>query len=294
MPTRDQLTRARIEAAEKAGRVTSEIVRSLQAAGYSLVLDWVVGNIETDGNRITYSAKNLGKVQGLYRLLAKFQTRYQGTMLGSVLEWTGKIVGLNQAYFESFETVEESVQDAARRLTLQRWGYNTATKELIAGGYMEGLFSNQDTARKVASLVNQAIIQKIPLSQFQTAFRRAFVGKPGEGMMERHWKTNSYDLFQKIDRTANLVYADRLGLNYAIYSGTIMETSRPFCRARVNKVFSRPEIKGWEGLTFAGKPKFGYDPFADCGGFQCRHHLSWVSDGVAQHLRPELKQKNQK
>ena len=289
MPDIEKLIRAREAETELARKATAVIVRGLQAAGYSLVLDWVVGNIEMDGNTIKYTAKNLSRVQGLYRLLSGFQKQFQGTMLGSVLEWTGKIIGLNQTYFESFTSPAETVADQARRLTLQRWGYNTLTKELIPGGYMEGLFSNQEMARKIASLINQSIIQKIPLAVFQKAFRRVFVGLPGgAGMLEGHWSTNSFDLFQRIDRTANLIYADKLGLNYAIDSHTIIETSRPWCIAHANGVYSRVEIAKWatENTAAAG---IYYDPFTDCGGIRCRGHWSWISDGIAEHLRKDLK-----
>ena len=289
MPTLESLTNARINAAEKARKATAALVRDLQNAGYTAVIDWTIGAIDTDGGKIKYTASNLSKVQGLYRVFAAFQAKFKGTMLGSVLDWTGEIIGLNNDYFESFAAPAETVAETARRLTLQRWGYNTGANSIIPGGYFESLFSNQQAAQKVAQLVNQAIIQKMPLKDFQKLFKQVFVGKPGEGMLERYWSTNSFDLFQRIDRTANLVYADKLGLNHAIYSGTLEEDSRPFCVTRVNKVFSRPEISKWSDLNFQGKPKIGYDPFVDCGGFNCRHHLSWISDGVAFHLRPELK-----
>lgn len=291
MPTRSELEKRRIKEAEKAGRATSAVVRGLQNAAYGLVIDWVVDSIETEGGRIKYSASNLGKVAGLFRAFARWQKQYEKTMLGSVLDWAGRLFGLNSDYFETFEPGRvESIDEAARRLTLQRWGYNVNTRELIPGGYFESLFKNANIGQRVAGLVNQAITQKMPLAQFQKTFRAVFVGIPGQGMLERHWKTNSFDLYQRIDRTANLVYADRLGLDYAIYSGTLEEDSRPFCIARVNKVFSRPEISSWEDLQFQGKPKVGYDPFVDCGGFNCRHHLSWISDEIAAHLRPELKE----
>lgn len=290
MPTRTEIERRRIAEAEKAAKATNAIVRGLQNAAYGLVTDWVVGNIETDGGRIKYTTKNLGRVQGLFRLFERFQREYRNTLLGSVLDWAARLFGLNRDYFESFTDPAESVTDAARRLTLQRWGYNVGTKQLIPGGYFESLFSNANVAQRVAALVNQAITQKMPLSQFQKVFRQVFVGKPGQGMLERHWKTNSFDLYQRLDRTANLVYADKLGLDYAVYSGTLEDDSRPFCIARVNQVFSRPEIKSWENLQFQGKPKIGYDPFVDCGGFNCRHHLSWISDEIAAHLRPEIKE----
>lgn len=289
MPTREQLEKRRIAETDKATKATNGTVRSLQNVAYGLVTDWLIGSIETEDGKIKYTAKNLGKVAGLFTVFQKFQRQYRDTMLGGVLDWAGNLLGLNNDYFETFENPTEEVADAARRLTLQRWGYNTVTKELIPGGYFETLFNSANVAQRTASLVNQAIAQKMSLAQFQDTFRKIFVGLPGQGMLERHWRTNSFDLYQRIDRTANLVYADRLGLEYAIYSGTLEEDSRPFCIARVNKVFSRPEIKSWENLKFQGKPKIGYDPFTDCGGFNCRHHLSFISNEIAEKLRPDIK-----
>jgi hypothetical protein len=289
MPTLDSLTKARMQEAEKAAVAGNAMVRVLQEGMYAAVIDWVVGAIETDGGRITYSAKNLGRVNGLYRLLSGLQKRFSGTMLGGVLEWISKVLGANSNYFKEISINSVDIDSRARRIVLQRWGYNTITKELIPGGYIESLLDNTDMARKIARLMNQAIAQKLPLAQFQKAFRRVFVGKPGEGMLEKAWKTNTFDLYQRIDRTAQMVYADKLQLNYAIYSGTLKDNSRPFCIARVNRVFDRKQIAGWSNLSFKGKPAVGYDPFTDCGGYQCRHHLSWISEGVAQHLLSKQK-----
>ena len=292
MPTRSELEKRRIAEAEKAAKASGMVVRGLQHTAYGLVTDWLIGSIETEGGRIKYTAKNLGRVAGLLNVLRRFQRQYEGTMLGSVLDWTGRILGLNDQYFESFSNPAESVADSARRLTLQRWGYNVNTRELIPGGYFEYLFNNNKVGQSVASLVNQAITQKMPLAQFQKTFRAVFVGPPGQGMLERHWRTNSFDLYQRIDRTANLIYADRLGLDYAVYSGTLEEDSRDWCIKHVNKVLSRAEIDSWKNKTWKGKNEINYDPYTDAGGFRCRHHWSFISDEIAQHLRPELKETN--
>jgi hypothetical protein len=292
MPTYSELEKRRIKEAEKAAKASANAVRAFQATAYAAVTDWVIGSIETEEGRIKYTASNLGKVSTLVRILNRLQRDYQRTMLGSVLNWAGRLFGLNAEYFTTFEPAGkvESIDEAARRLTLQRWGYNVTTKELIPGGYFESLFNNATVGQRVASLVNQAIAQKMPLAQFQKTFRQVFVGLPGQGMLERHWRTNSFDLYQRIDRTANLVYADRLGLDYAIYSGTLEKDSRPWCIKHVNKVLSREEIEKWKDYSWQGKNTIGYDPYTDAGGFSCRHHWSFVSDEIAQHLRPELKQ----
>lgn len=289
MPTRSELERRRIAESEKAAAATNTVVRGLQNAAYGLVIDWLVGTIETENGRIKYTASNLGKVAGLFRAMSRWQKQYEKTMLGSVLDWAGRLFGLNSEYFETFEPGKvESIDEAARRLTLQRWGYNVNTKELIPGGYFESLFKNPNIGQRVAGLVNQAITQKMPLAQFQKTFRQVFVGIPGQGMLERHWRTNSFDLYQRIDRTANLVYADRLGLDYAIYSHTFEKDSRQWCIKHGNKVFSRPEIDDWKNQNWQGKNQINYEPYADCGGYNCRGHWSFISDEIAQHLRPEL------
>ena len=282
MPTLDELIKKRIAKAEEASKDTALLVKALQAAGYIAVYEWVTGNLDTENGKLKSTAANLGKVAGLYRVFGDWQNKYQGTVLGRVLDWAEKIVGANADYFDDFDP-DESIADKARRLTLQRWGWDG--KKLIPGGYFESLFSNKDTAGRVARAVNQAILQKMTLKDFQKNFKSLFVGANGSGMMERYWRTNSFDLYQRIDRTANLLYADELGLNWAIYSGTLEEDSRPFCIARVNRVYSRPEIEAWKDLKFAGKPKYSYDPFTDCGGYNCRHHLSFVSEGVAKMLK---------
>lgn len=288
MPDYKDIEEKRIKEAENASKAMQALVRIMQAAAYSLFLDWLAQRIETENGRIKYSAANLGKVAGVYVLFSRFFRSYQKTVIGAVLERATEIFRLNREYFSQFSDPAESVSDAAVRLALRRWGYNTATKELIPGGYLENIFSNREIARRVAATLNRAIAAKMPLAEFQKQFRAVFVGKAGAGMLESNWKTNAFDLFQRIDRAANLVYADRLGLKYAVYSGTAMDTTRPFCEARVNRVFSRPEIESWANLEFQGKPKIGYDPFMDCGGFNCRHHLSFISDEIAAVLRPEI------
>lgn len=290
MPDWRQLSERRVKESETSTLFMDALVRTLQAAFYGALIEWVTGRIDTVDGRMKYSASNLGKVAGIYTLFDRFTRGYRRDVLGGILDRAGRLLGLNNDYFTAVQQkpIPESVQDAARRLTLQRWGYNTTTKELIPGGYMEALFQNQGVARNVASLVNRAIAGQMSLADFQKQFRKVFIGKPGQGMLERHWRTNSYDLFARIDRAANLVYADRLGLDYAIYSGTVKDNTRPWCEQHVNQVFSRKEIDAWKTQDWQGKIRIGYDPYLDAGGHNCRHHWSFISDTVAQHLRPEL------
>jgi len=287
VPDLDYYTKKREQEADKADKDTALQVRVLQGLGYTAVIEWAMQSLEIEDGKIKASAKNLGKVSTLYRILSEWQAKYKGTMLGKVLDWAGRIFEANDDFFGIENDVPETLAQKAAKEALFRWGYDG--KNLLPGSYFEYLFNNQVIAQRVAGLANQAISQGISLAEFQKTFKSVFVGKPGSGMLERHWKTNSFDLFMRIDRTAHLIYANELGLNWAIYSGTLETDSRPFCIERVNKVFNRDEIEGWRLLEWAGKPKIGYDPLTDCGGYNCRHHLSFISDGLAKKLK--LKQK---
>jgi hypothetical protein len=284
MPRFDQLDERRGKYAETAHDSLSPLIRAAQGVLYRLLADWIA-EFTTDGGKLVFGVRNFGRVGSIGRLFDKFGPLFRGKLLKPILDRSDNVLDLNRQYFEAVAPgkVTESVIDLARNQTLLRWGYNPATGELLAGSYFENIFGTNEVARKAASMVNQAIAQKMPLAEFQKTFKGLFVGAPGNGMLERHFNTNSFDLFQRVDRSANLIYADKLGMNYAIYSGTVMDNTRPFCRARVNKVFNREEIKGWAKLSFQGKSS-PYDPFTDCGGYRCRHHLSFVSDEIAKAL----------
>jgi hypothetical protein len=90
---------------------------------------------------------------------------------------------------------------------------------------------------------------------------------------------------------ANRIRVD-LGLKYAVYQGGLIKTSRDFCEDRNNKCFSEKEIMSWENLNWEGKPQIGYNALIDCGGYNCRHRLDWISEEYAKRLRPDLFKNN--
>lgn len=284
MPTLEELINRRIKAASDASAASLREVSTIQALTASEIIGFVADKIVFEEGKMKYTAGNFTRVQGVYSIFERVKRAFKKTMLSVVVDWADRILGANDDYFDSFADVG-GIKKQAISDTLLRWGYNVEDRVILPGSYFEKLFTIDGVGQSVASLINRGIANGMTLPEFQRAFRRVFVAPGGAGLLERHWRTNSFDLYQRIDRTANLIYADKLGLNNAIYSGTLEEDSRPFCIARVNKVFNRGEIEGWKKLEFQGKPKDGYNPFTDCGGYNCRHHLSWVSEGVGEKLR---------
>jgi hypothetical protein len=287
MPNFQDNIRRRENASQRAHSSLMRVVKTLQRQAYVSLLEWLISaDFETEAGNLKSTSKNIYKVRGVFTIFERFSKAFRKAVFGEIQKQTSQIATANQAYFEGMVNVPSTVQDLAREAVLLRLGYKDGA--LLPGSYFEKLFNQTETAQRVAGLVNQAIQAKMPLKDFRAAFKPVFVGSVGKpGMLERHYKTFTFDLYQRVDRTINLEYADRLKLNYAVYSGTLIETSRPFCQARNNKVFSREEIEGWQDLEFDGKPPV-YNPFVDLGGFSCRHHLNFISDEIAKALRPDL------
>jgi hypothetical protein len=287
MPNFQDNIRRRENASQRAHSSLMRVVKTLQRQAYVSLLEWLISaDFETEAGNLKSTSKNIYKVRGVFTIFERFSKAFRKAVFGEIQKQTSQIATANQAYFEGMVNVPSTVQDLAREAVLLRLGYKDGA--LLPGSYFEKLFNQTETAQRVAGLVNQAIQAKMPLKDFRAAFKPVFVGSVGKpGMLERHYKTFTFDLYQRVDRTINLEYADRLKFNYAVYSGTLIETSRPFCQARNNKVFSREEIEGWRDLEFDGKPPV-YNPFVDLGGFSCRHHLNFISDEIAKALRPDL------
>ncbi|HNR55534.1 MAG TPA: hypothetical protein PKJ19_10215, partial [Flavobacteriales bacterium] len=106
-----------------------------------------------------------------------------------------------------------------------------------------------------------------------------------------------FDTYQYLDRASSDAYATKLGLDAFIYAGGLIETSRDFCIKRNGKVFSRKEAeREWPKDPTLPRTKkeresgvlVGYDPLRDMGRWNCRHRIRFISDALAEQLRPDL------
>lgn len=95
------------------------------------------------------------------------------------------------------------------------------------------------------------------------------------------------DTFAEYDRRLNNEYANRLNLNYFIYQGGEIKTTRDFCEERNGNVYTREEGNSWNSLQWEGKKG---NIFIDAGGYNCRHYLDWISYELAKQLRPDIEQ----
>lgn len=147
-------------------------------------------------------------------------------------------------------------------------------------GFIDQLVNDQTAKIAVKNMAMKIVIGQQGLESAKNEIKTLIEGnKDRLGLFERHYKTFANDLYSQIDRaTANVIRSD-LKFEFAIYVGGLIETSREFCEKHNGKVFHISEILKFD-------PKVGippnYDPIHDLGGYNCRHHLRWISTAMAK------------
>lgn len=194
------------------------------------------------------------------------------------------VVQLNETYFADTVPTKELFE----RLGVEESGI------IIRDGYTHTILQDQTVKREVQQFLNRTKQLKFDqkVKQDVTKLIKGDQGKPG--VVKKFTDDNVAPTYNEADRVIQQGYADVHFLSAGMYTGGIIETTRPFCKERNRKMFLRDEIAlfgtpqdkfgGYSDKSigmFSGKPKTGYDPFTQCGGYRCRHHWSWLADEYA-------------
>lgn len=216
------------------------------------------------------------------------------------------IHNLNTRYYGAFLNASRVQAIAGGVLTgmLEKYGI-TPDGSVSPTGYIFNSISDQSIPRRLKSVITADIQSKVEPSKIKRNIRN-ILGRVGVGLVETKLAESFPSGLLQVDREVNGTMAVELELNHAIFQGGLIKTSRPFCIERNNKVFTREEIlkfgtpqDKYGGYTnkstgeFQGKTKT-YNPITDIGGYNCRHFYSWISEELAEILRPDLKKPNQK
>jgi hypothetical protein len=173
----------------------------------------------------------------------------------------------------------------------------------VRGGNLLSILK-ETGATDFKQLVSKAVTSQMRTKDFITAVKEKLVGGEKKyGSLQRQVQRFAYDIYQQYDAAYNVKLAEELGLTWFIYQGGLVEDSRDFCREHNNHVYSIEESEYWKTWTPADAvfitefdqkdlnkvPSYldypGYDPLVDRGGYNCRHSLGFLSEGLAKKMR---------
>lgn len=242
-----------------------------------------LNSLDVDKNgRLKFTLKNITRANQAGFSIVNADKRFSSGLLVWVIKRALRIFKLNSMFFNASDVeVSESVPDRVLKRIMLRYGYDVTKQEIIKGGYFHNNVTQPNQAESVAEAIRNAIASRQDLKEFRKRFRSDFI-RPGSPLNANyHYNRFSRDFFNEYDRTTQLEYAEELGLQYGIYSHTIIRTTRCFCRRRANRIYTFDFIKKWEDRIWKGK-KRGVSVFIAMGGWNCRGVWSFVSEHTAK------------
>lgn len=266
-------------------------VKSAQTELLRGVVDGFVDKLElTEDGRVKNTLYNKRLLSTVDNIFTKFGKTQGVEIATTVALGVQSIVDFGGEYYKTFTTkakllsILPNVQESMRS-----WLGLNEKSQAEPNGYLDKLIKDTTVSNQVKNFSLRAVIGQQGWRQTKDELKLMIAGE-GEktGALDKYYRNFVYDLYSQVDRATSQVFADKLGFRFYIYEGGIIETSRTFCRDKNGKVFHISEIQNWE-LTVARPP--GYNPFTDCGGYGCRHHLNGIPDSVAYAMRPDAKGK---
>lgn len=144
--------------------------------------------------------------------------------------------------------------------------------------------------------VQQALYNNIaaqaPFEELVGSISGALTGKYSKAgkPLSQYAELYANDGIMNFYNSVHLQKGDDLGIEYYMYSGTIMANTRDFCRRRAQRVFSIEEINSW---THKWTGKSG-PALTHRGGWNCRHHWQAVRSEWIPEIEDDVPQTGKK
>lgn len=230
--------------------------------------------LDYSGGNLVVSEANLLRVEALV-------DEIKGVLTGSEFE---KAVGqlmdefdeqavLNYAYFESIDDAF-AIPQISTAIVKQRQAGTIASLLDSTNQYL----SNPTREALSASIQSGASRQEL----IDTLRFLVQGNEDIDGRLLRSTRLVVSDAFALSDAAVSESIAENLGLEWYLYTGGLIDTTRPFCKARNGKFFHKTEVENWASLSWNGKMPDTTEKtiFLTRGGYNCQHSLLPVSESV--------------
>lgn len=235
-----------------------------------------------DGN-IEMTTQNLTKVEQIDGLIRKAMS--EGEYFKAAVQFKNEMASqaaLTIDYFGALtgQEVATSFGDALVRTR------QAQALELILGSSMEAGFIQPLKDQLVAAVSGNAGITQT----FESLNTYILGNDQIDGRLLAYTRTYASDVFSTTDRAYSEVVSADLGLEWRLYTGGRMDTTRCFCKERNAKYYHINEVKAWgngQGVGQCGYPWAGMARGTNSdtittylGGYNCQHSLGAVSASV--------------
>lgn len=302
MATRAQI-QARLDAAAAQSQALADYIESrlvdLQARGQAVearLLEDLVARylpiLQLVDGTVAASAQNYASVAAMDAALVSYQ-RAMGALVDDLAQWSLEVATRVQDYFNAGGFNTQRLATVAKDFTkIQGILGIQPNGALLPGGYLDRLAQSVQVKQLLQQYMLQQVTTQASLASTTQGLRTLVMGAPGgtvNGALVRYLEQYAYDTFNQIREVRALEFAQELGLVWFIYQGSIIKTTRQFCRKRAGKVFNVEQTKTWKNDPdlIEKKTKDSYKPLLERGRYNCRHWLDYISAETAAYLKQQ-------
>ena len=293
----NKLFKSKLDFLEGREKNLNKRVKGLERQLFQLILKQVIDKVDVKNGVILQNKKNLKLTASIQALFKKFNAGANAKNISQFITDIESSMGLSNNYYSGFTTKAkfDAIGKRSKGIVLGRLGVDGKGK-LISGGMMDSFLQDSTVRTEVTQATVKNITAGNPVSVLRQELSTIIKGVPDgvEGKLARHYKTFVNDAYQEVDRTYNTLIAKDLKLQAFRYSGGKIKTTRNFCCQRNGLIFTEKEAEQWKKLKWGGKPKTGYNPITQMGGYNCRHNVQWLPNEMVLRRRPDLMEKNGK
>jgi hypothetical protein len=263
-------------------------VGEIQSSLLSDLLQDVADRLDVDENgRIKNTVANRYIVNKIDTVFDKWIKKNGVGLAATLVDGVSELVTFNAKYFSAMESKTKLAPINKQVIESLNGWLGIEGNKVARNGYLDTIIRDPQVKNLIKDSLMKSVVSQNGWFETKKNFKDFLTDTPERtGKMKQYYRNFTYDLYSQADRTAGKITADKLGLEYAIYEGGLIETSRQFCIDHNGTVYTREEIEKFDPPE-AKQPD--YNPFIDLGGYGCRHHLNWIPKIVAFALRPELR-----
>ena len=266
-------------------------VTDLQLKMLKLLINDYLPEFQTKNGDLLFNQSNIKKAIILEKTLDKFEQLYMRGYLKDFATDILKFIPLTGSYYRGIGVEEgliENMYDKIYGLLSKQIGVTVkdgAVTGFIKNSYLDKVANTEPVRETLKNYVLQSVSGRQNYRDFMKGMTELVTGREDEfdGRLLRYLRQYTYDLYSQSERIISLAYADNLGLNWAIYQGSLIETSRPFCEQYAGTLISREQMEEFDQMDWQGKIP-GVPFTIACGGYQCRHSLGWITEEAANEI----------
>lgn len=270
----------------------NQTVRGAQSPLFDILISEFADKLEVENGKILRSTKNFQLISAIDKAWLAFQEKQGFDVVTKHLSNFAKIVGNNLDYYQNILAENKSLITKAKNIASiinRRLGINPYGS-LIKSGYFGGILEDTTVRNQIKEFAVKSVANGTGFDQYKKDFREFVKGNDDKlGVLQKYYRNIAYDSYKQIDGLNNKLFGQEFNLKYFVYDGTIIKTTRKFCRKHIGLIFTVEQANEWVNDPDLTAAPLNYDPLVDMGGYACRHTPRFLTDGMAFDLDPSLK-----